>query len=126
MIPHILTGAWKNLRHALGLAFPLALSSLCFAATPDVQTRIDTWNKDKPGGVAVAWVDERGVQFFQTGHFAKADDRPITPDTQFEIGLDHKGFHRAFAGRERAGGQGEPRRSSHEIPEGPWDSRRPR
>ena len=116
--------AWKILRNALGVAFPLALTSLCPAATPDVQTLIDTWNQDKPGGVAVAWVDENGVQFFQTGHFAKTDDRPVTPDTQFEIGSDHQGFHGPAAGRERARGQGEPRRSGHEIPEGPGEPRK--
>jgi len=70
----------------LGVAFPLWLASVSAVATPDVQSIIDTWNKDRPGGVAVAWVDEKGVQFFQTGHFAKTDDRPVTPDTQFEIG----------------------------------------
>ena len=84
--------AWKILRNALGVAFPLALIPLCPAATPDVQTLIDTWNQDKPGGVAVAWVDEKGVQFFQTGHFARTDDRPVTPDTQFEIGSVTKVF----------------------------------
>ena len=95
---------WKTLRNAAGLAFPISLVSLCPAATPDLQTRIDTWNKDKPGGVAVAWVDEKGVQFLQTGRFAKADDRPVTPDTQFEIGSITKVFTSLLlAESERAG-----------------------
>ena len=91
-------------RNAAGVAFSLLLISLCPAATPDVQTLIDTWNKDKPGGVAVAWVDEQGVQFFQTGRFAKGDDRPVTPDTQFEIGSVTKVFTALLlAESERAG-----------------------
>ena len=99
-----MTLTWKNLWNAAGIAFPLSLVSLCSATTPDVQTLIETWNKDKPGGVAVAWVDEKGVQFFQTGRFAKADDRPITPDTQFEIGSITKVFTSLLlAESERAG-----------------------
>ena len=98
------TLAWKNLHNALGIAFPLWLVSVSAATTREVQTLIDTWNKDKPGGVAVAWVDEKGVQFFQTGHFAKADERPISPDTQFEIGSITKVFTSLLlAESERAG-----------------------
>ena len=87
-----LTTSWNRRARGAAIALPLGLVSVSAAEVPDVQTVIDTWNKDKPGGVAVAWVDETGVRFFQTGGLAKADARPITPDTQFEIGSVTKVF----------------------------------
>ena len=108
----------------LGIAFPLWLVSISAAATPDVQTAIATWNKDKPGGVAVAWVDEKGVQFFQTGRFARSDDRPITPDTQFEIGSVTKVFTALLlAESERAGkvGRDDPVTKYLHVAAGPKD-----
>ena len=70
------------------LAIPLT------AATPpsDLQARLDTWIKGQPGGVAVAWVDADGAAFFQSGQFDGTDPRPITPDTQFELGSITKVF----------------------------------
>lgn len=63
------------------------------AAPPaDVQTKLDAFVADKPGGIAVAWVDADGVAFFQAGKFDAADPRSITPDTQFEIGSITKVF----------------------------------
>jgi CubicO group peptidase (beta-lactamase class C family) len=59
---------------------------------PDIQTRLDAWIKDEPGGVAVAWVDRGGAAFFQSGRFDSDDPRPITPDTKFEIGSVTKVF----------------------------------
>ena len=104
MNPRTLTSTLKNLRRSAGIAFPLWMISVSAATTPDVQTKIDAWNKDKPGGIAVAWVDAQGVQFFQAGHFARTDDRPITADTQFEIGSITKVFTALLlAESERAG-----------------------
>ncbi len=71
----------------------LILASLAHAAPPaDVQSTLDTFVANKPGGVAVAWVDADGVAFFQAGKFDTEDPRPITPDTQFEIGSITKVF----------------------------------
>ena len=67
----------------------LALAMLSCAAAkppPDVQSRLDAWIKGQPGGVAIAWVDADGAAFFQSGQFDGEDPRPVTPDTQFEIG----------------------------------------
>lgn len=70
------------------LAVPLAVA----APPPDIQSRLDAWLKGQPGGVAVAWVDAGGTAFFQSGQFDAEDPRPITPDTQFEIGSVTKVF----------------------------------
>lgn len=71
---------------------------------PDIQTRLDAWIRDQPGGVAVAWVDRGGTSFFQSGQFDGDDPRPITPDTQFEIGSVTKVFTTLLLGEsERLG-----------------------
>jgi CubicO group peptidase (beta-lactamase class C family) len=61
-------------------------------APPDMQARLDEWQKGRPGGVAAAWVDADGTAFFQAGRFGISDPQPITPDTQFEIGSITKVF----------------------------------
>ena len=48
--------------------------------------------KGQSGGVAVAWVDADGTAFFSSGTMSAADPRPITPDTQFELGSMTKVF----------------------------------
>ena len=64
-----------------------------FAKPPaDLQARLDAWIQGEPGGAAVAWVDADGAAFFQVGQFDAADPRPITPDTQFELGSVTKVF----------------------------------
>ena len=71
------------------------LLAIPFAAAkppPDIQQRLDAWIKGQPGGLAVAWVDADGSMFFQSGQFDREDPRPITPDTQFEIGSITKVF----------------------------------
>jgi len=62
------------------------------APPPDIQSRLDAWLKGQPGGVAVAWIDADGTAYFQSGQFDAEDPRPITPDTQFEIGSVTKVF----------------------------------
>ena len=82
------------------LAVPLATAK----PPPDIQQRLDVWIKGQPGGIAVAWVDAEGTTFFQSGQFDGEDPRPITFDTQFEIGSITKVFTAVLlAESERAG-----------------------
>ncbi len=93
----------RQLAAVAGAALAL-VPAAAVAAVPDVQAAIDAWNQGRSGGVAVAWVDEFGTRFFQTGRFSRTDARPITPDTQFEIGSVTKVFTSLLlAEGERAG-----------------------
>lgn len=58
----------------------------------DTQALLDQWIKGQPGGVTAAWVDADGVTFFQSGKYSADDPRPVTADTQFEIGSVTKVF----------------------------------
>ncbi len=77
---------------ALLLAIILMIPPVAAKPPSDLQSRLDAWIKDQPGGAAVAWVDADGVAFFQAGQFDGQDPRPITPDTQFELGSVTKVF----------------------------------
>jgi serine-type D-Ala-D-Ala carboxypeptidase/endopeptidase len=69
------------------------LAAAAFAKPPpDLQARLDQWNQGESGGIAVAWVDADGIVFAQSGRHGAGDDRPITPDTQFQIGSVTKVF----------------------------------
>ncbi|HEX2854578.1 MAG TPA: serine hydrolase [Opitutaceae bacterium] len=72
----------------------LACAATALVAKPpaDTQAKLDAWNKDQPGGIALAWIDTDGTAFFSVGKFSGDDARPITPDTQFEIGSVTKVF----------------------------------
>jgi CubicO group peptidase (beta-lactamase class C family) len=75
------------------LASLVSLFGRASAAPPKgTQTALDNWLAGLPGGVAVAWVDADGIVFFNAGRYSAKDPRPITPDTQFEIGSITKGF----------------------------------
>lgn len=92
----------KSLLRSLPLLLVIPFAS---AKPPDdAQARVDAFAKGKPGGVSVAWVDADGVVFFSAGKFSAIDARPITPDTQFEIGSVTKVFTALLlAESERAG-----------------------
>jgi D-alanyl-D-alanine-carboxypeptidase/D-alanyl-D-alanine-endopeptidase len=96
MIHHFL-----HVRAALLLLLPLA----AMARPPaGVQARLDNFAKRNPGGIAVAWVDADGPVFFTAGKFSTDDARPVTPDTQFELGSITKAFTALLlAETERAG-----------------------
>src|SRR3954468_22139359 len=77
----------------LALAVLLMSSPLASAKPPpDAQAQLDAWIAGRLGGVALAWVDADGTAFFSAGKFSPDDPRPITPDTQFEIGSVTKVF----------------------------------
>ena len=71
----------------------VCLTAVASAISPaDMQVKLDNFINGGPGGIAVAWVDADGVAFFQSGTFSAGDPRPITPDTQFELGSVTKVF----------------------------------
>jgi len=83
MLPFLFGSATGSVLLALGLR----------AAPPiDIAAELMRAQAGQPGGIAVAWVDADGPQFFQAGPFAADDPRPIGSDTQFEIGSVTKVF----------------------------------
>ncbi len=87
--------------------FPVVfLAAVALRAAPpaDLEAQLDRAQLGQPGGVAAAWIDGGGTRFFQIGRFDALDPRPITPDTQFEIGSVTKVFTALLlAATERAG-----------------------
>ncbi len=70
----------------------------------NIQPQLDRWIEGQPGGIAMAWIDADGAAFFQSGRMDNTDSRPITPDTQFELGSITKVFTALLlAESERAG-----------------------
>lgn len=57
-----------------------------------IRNSLQTWLGESPGGVAAAYIDRDGVVFEHAGRFSAADERSLTPDTQFEIGSVTKTF----------------------------------
>src|ERR1700685_2841529 len=81
------------MKSCLLTAFYLLAVPLASAKPPaDLQAKLDAFVKGGSGGASVAWVDADGVAFFQSGTFSADDLRPITPDTQFELGSVTKVF----------------------------------
>ena len=82
--------SWKAVA-AAGLLLG-AMNQAAAAVPPNAQQSVERWLGEQPGGVAVAYADAGGVTFFNAGKFAADDARPITPDTEFEIGSMTKVF----------------------------------
>ena len=82
-----------NLRTPTALGLSLLMISQAHAKPPaDMQAKLNAWAKGEAGGVAAAWVDADGPVFFQLGTYDAADTRPVTPDTNFEVGSISKVF----------------------------------
>ena len=80
-------------RSILGVLLCLCTVALLSAKPPqDIQARLDAFVDGSPGGVSVAWVDKDGSAFFHAGSVSQGDPRPITPDTQYELGSVTKVF----------------------------------
>jgi CubicO group peptidase (beta-lactamase class C family) len=82
------------MRHFFRLTLAcLSVVSFVSARPPaDLQARLEAFAKNQPGGTVIAWVDVDGPVFFATGKFSSEDSRPITADTEFEIGSVSKVF----------------------------------
>ncbi len=58
----------------------------------DFDAALKQWLGEKPGSVSAAWIDAEGVAYFNAGRFSAADPRPVTSDTEYEIGSLTKVF----------------------------------
>jgi CubicO group peptidase (beta-lactamase class C family) len=78
------------IRHAVLLL--AGVTGLTAKPPVDIDKALKDWLADRPGGVAAAWIDADGVTYFSAGKFSGTDPRPITADTEFEIGSISKVF----------------------------------
>jgi len=84
---------WLSLSKRVLFAAGILCTAAHAAPPPDLfGPALKQWLGDQPGGVAAAHIDADGVTFFNAGIFDQADARPITADTQFEIGSVSKVF----------------------------------
>jgi CubicO group peptidase (beta-lactamase class C family) len=81
-----------NITAGLLVGISVLCASSYSAPELDVATELQKWKTGGGGGIAVAWVDAEGATFYQAGQYAADDPRPITADTQFEIGSISKVF----------------------------------
>ncbi len=93
------------MKTVLRLLPALLVCSFTAAKPPaDLQTQLDTWSRDLPGGVAATWIDTDGVAFAQSGKYSSDDPRPLSADTRFQVGSVTKVFTALLlAESERAG-----------------------
>ena len=75
-----------------GFALCLRAAPSPVAPAPDIPTILREWLDTQRGGVAAALITREGVAFHEAGKFSADDPRPITADTQFEIGSITKVF----------------------------------
>ncbi len=74
------------------LLFFAGVTGLAAKPPVDIDQALKDWLADRPGGVAAAWIDADGVTYFAAGKFSATDVRPVTADTEFEIGSLSKVF----------------------------------
>ena len=77
---------------AIALGLHAAPSSSSATPAPDIPAVLREWLDTQRGGVAAALLTLDGVTFHEAGKFSADDPRPITADTQFEIGSITKVF----------------------------------